>query len=75
MEMDGFCWFELKPLGPDQVQVAVPDDVVLADKFMVPPLQIGFTAGTAGVAGGFGSDKEKLNALDVQPLAVTVIPE
>ena len=57
LEMDGFCWFELKPLGPDQVQVAVPDDVVLADKFMVPPLQIGFTAGTAGVAGGFGSER------------------
>ena len=47
----------------------------LAERLIVPPEQILFTGDTTGVAGGLGSDNEKLNALDTQPLYVMVILE
>ena len=47
----------VNPLGPVQLQVAVPVAPVVAIKFKVPPLQTGFTFATLGAAGGPGSTR------------------
>jgi hypothetical protein len=47
----------VNPFGPVHDQLAVPVDVVDADKLNVLPLHNGTTFAITGVAGGFGSVK------------------
>ena len=55
--MLGFCSVLVNELGPFQLHVCVPMEVVDALRFRAVPLHNGFTFVIVGVAGGFGSDK------------------
>ena len=53
--IEGLGRLLVNPLGPVQLQVAVPEAVVEALRFNVPPLHTGLTFATVGAEGGLGS--------------------